>query len=82
VEIEKAIASEWATGTRYAVMANSKHPKLKTVFDALQTLDHYLLEEMPAPFMEELESKLEMKVDVRNREYFADVLFRGRYFPD
>jgi hypothetical protein len=61
-------------------VANSDHPKLRPVFQAIESLQSFIENELSTKELEKLEEKHKLYVKVNNIEYWEKVLY-GNYLP-
>ena len=80
--IDKAVDSEWIEWVLHqgrgedGLVVNENHPRLKPVFQAIKELEDCLDKELGPDIFEELEKENKCLIDIHNRQYWEDILYR------
>lgn len=81
VEIEKEKASEWILEPKFGLedgvlTANRNHPRLRSVFEAIDQLDNFIARELSKEAKTRMEEQKECLIDVRNRQFWEEILYQ------
>jgi hypothetical protein len=76
--IEKAKQSEWIieSGFDDSLKPNRNHPRLRSVFEAIEELDRFITNELSPDAIATMQDQNEYIMDVKNRQYWEEALYQ------